>query len=92
MSDEALPRQRLLGRLLEQPGPWLPLVGLAAWVLAGGWQEAGSQARNWAMLMSSLYVAVVIPVRSSRRPRPARAFLLAWLGWLFLAGLVFFSG
>ena len=41
VSDEALPRQRLLGRLLEQPGPWLPLVGLAAWVLAGGWQGSG---------------------------------------------------
>ena len=91
MNDLGGHRQWLLRRLLEQQGPWLPLVGLAAWVLAGGWQESGFQARNWAILMSALYAAVLIPVRSSRRPRSARAFLVAWLGWLFLAGLVFFT-
>jgi hypothetical protein len=64
---------------------------LAAWVLAGGWQESSFQPRNWAILMSALYAATLIPVRSSRRPRPARAFLVAGLGWLFLAGLVFFT-
>lgn len=80
-----------LRRLVEQPSPWLPLVGLAAWVIADGWQDSGFQARNWAILMSALYAAMLIPVRSSRRPLPARPFLLAWLGWLFLAGLVFFT-
>ena len=91
MNDEAGPRQWLVRRLVEQQGPWLPLVGLAAWVLAGGWQESGFQARNWVMLMSALCAAALVPVRSSRQPRPARAFLGAWLGWLFLAGLVFFT-
>ena len=91
MNDLGGRRQWLLRRLLEQQGPWLPLVGLAAWVPAGGWQESGFQARNWAILMSALYAATVIPVRSSRRPRPARVFLLTWMGWLFLAGLVFFT-
>ena len=90
MNDEASPRQRLL-RLVDQQVPWLPLVGLAAWVLAGGWQESGFQARNWATLMFALYGATVIPIRSSRRSRPTRTFLVAWLGWLFLAGLIFFT-
>jgi hypothetical protein len=91
VNDEAGPRQWLLCRLVEQQGPWLPLVGLAAWVLAGGWQESDFQARNWALLMSALYAATLIPVRSSPRPRPVPAFLVTWLGWLFLAGLVFFT-
>ncbi len=69
----------------------MPLAGLAAWVLAGGWQEAGVQARNWAILMSTLYAATLVPVRSSRRPRLARAFLVTWMGWLLLAGLVFYT-
>jgi hypothetical protein len=91
VNDEAGPRQWLLRRLVEQQGPWLPLVGLAAWVLAGGWQESDFQARNWAILMSALYAATLIPVRSSPRPRPVQAFLVTWLGWLFLAGLIFFT-
>ena len=91
MNDEAGPRQWLLRHLTEQRGPWLPLIGFAAWVLAGGWGEAGFQARNWAMLMSALYAATLTPVRSAWRPRPARAFVVAWLGWLLLAGLVFFT-
>jgi hypothetical protein len=91
VNDEAGPRQWLLCRLVEQQGPWLPLVGLDAWVLAGGWQESDFQARNWAILMSALYAATLIPVRSSPRPRPVPAFLVTWLGWLFLAGLVFFT-
>jgi hypothetical protein len=41
--------------------------------------------------MSALYAATLIPVRSSPRPRPVPAFLVTWLGWLFLAGLVFFT-
>jgi len=91
VNDEAAPRWWLLRHLVEHQRPWLPLVGLGAWVLAGGWQESGFQARNWAILMSALYAAVLIPVRSPRRPRADRAFLVAWLGWLFLAGLVFFT-
>lgn len=91
MNDEAGLRQRLRRRLMERQGPWLPLVGAAAWVLAGGWQASGFQARNWAILTSALYVATLVPVPSSRRPGPERVFLVTWLGWLFLAGLVFYT-
>ena len=91
VSDAAWSRQRLL-RLMERASPWLPLVGLAAWLLTGGWRESTFQTHNWTILMASLCGAVLIPVRSSStRPRRPRAFLVTWLGWLFLAGLVFFT-
>ncbi len=91
MNDEARSGQRRLRRMVEQQGAWLPLAGLSAWVLAGGWQQSDFQARNWAFLMSALCVAALVPMPSSRRPRPAPVFLATWLGWLFLAGLVFFT-
>jgi hypothetical protein len=83
---------------LESLTSWLPLIGLAAWVLAGRWQEAGLQARNWTNLMTALCLALLIPLpsraslASSRAPKriPARAVVA--LAWTFLVGLVYLTG
>jgi hypothetical protein len=75
---------------LESLIPWLPPVGLMIWLLAGRWPEADFQARNWTLFMTAICLALLVPLTSSAAPRaPAR--LVVALGWVLLAGLVYFT-
>ena len=75
----------------ESLAAWLPSVGVAVWLAAGRWQEAGFQARNWMILVTALCLALLIPLPSSRAAGGAPRRLAVGLGWMLLVGLVYFT-
>lgn len=74
--------------LLRFPSPVPPAAILAAWLAAGQWGIAESDAGAWLLLIAALSAATLVPLPGRRRsPRNIRR-AATWLGWAAVMGLI----